>query len=200
MAAATIGLPVLVVCAGLALRRSTRYFALPPLLGVIAGALAALSASGGMATLAFLATVSIVTVPLALACGLVALIAFLNALGPNAVRNAFAGAFALAASVLVFVELDRPGSEPIRQWVGTVGNISGVARDGMVEDRIEVALDDGRRVTATAIRPVTVVSGPFPMPSFPQRLPLEPERVRVNEHRSVITGRVSYRIAGSRGQ
>jgi hypothetical protein len=196
IAAAAIGLPVFVVCAGLALRRKARYFAIPPALGLISGAVAVLTTKGALAPAAFIIAFSIVAVPLAALCGFVALIGAVDARWPNGVRNGLAATFAIVAFLLVLGELDRPGTEPTGQFVGTVRNSSGAMRpDGMVEERMDVALDNGRAVTATAIRQVTAVPGPFPSPRFPERW--EPERVRVNEYRSVITGRSSYTVIGS---
>src|SRR3954465_15502665 len=162
MAAAAIGLPVFAICAGVALRRKTRYFAIPPVLGLISGAIAALTTKVGLAP-AFIMAFSIVTVPLAAVCGVAALIGVVDPRWPNGVRNGLAAMFAIVAVVLVLGELDRPGSEPTGQFIGTVRNSSGTVRaDGRVEDHMDVTLDNGRTVSATAIRPVTVVPGPFP--------------------------------------
>ncbi|MGE5096634.1 MAG: hypothetical protein ACM3SO_15975 [Betaproteobacteria bacterium] len=194
--AAAIGLPVLVICAGLALRRKTRYFAIPPVLGLVSGAIAALTTNGALAPVVFIIAFSIVAVPLAAVCGFVGLMGPVDARWPNGFRNGLLATFAIVAVVLVFGEFDRPGSEPTAQFVGTVRNSSGSMRpDGMVEERMDVALDNGRTVNAKAIRPVTAVPGPFPAPRFPERW--EPERVRVNEYRSLITRRPSYMVVGS---
>ena len=196
MAAAAIGLPVFVACAGLALRRKTRYFAIPLVVGLISGAIAMLMTRGALAPAVFIVAFSIVAVPLAAVCGFVALIGPLDARWPNGVRNGLAATFAIVAVFLMLGELDRPGSEPTGQFFGTVRNSSSTMRsDGMIEERMDVALDNGRTVTAKAIRRVTAVPGPFPVPRFPERW--EPERVRVNEYRSVITGRSSYTVIGS---
>jgi hypothetical protein len=197
IAAAAIGLPVFVVCAGLALRRKTRYFAIPPVLGVICGAVAALT-KVGLALLDFVIAFSIVAVPIAAVCGFVALIEGVDTRWPNAVRNSLAAMFAIVAVLLVLGELDRPGSEPAGQFVGTVRNSSVAMRsDGMVEERMDVALDDGRRVAATAIREAAAAPETFP-PRIPE--PWEPERVRLNEFRSIITGKSSYSVAGVEGR
>lgn len=77
-------------------------------------------------------------------------------------RNAFATVIVLAVIVLSALELDRPTSPSTTQASGTVGNISVHARpDGMVEQRMEVTLDDGRKVMASALRPMQVVQSPF---------------------------------------
>lgn len=70
-----------------------------------------------------------------------------------------------------------------------------VRADGPVEERLGVALDNGRTDTAIAVRDATAAPGFHPSSPFPGRL--EPERVRVNEYRSLITVRSSYRVAGS---
>lgn len=67
----TVGLPVLLLCAGLALRRQTRHFAIPPLLGLIGGAIASLL-PGPFSPLAFVIAFAWVCVPLAFAMGFVA--------------------------------------------------------------------------------------------------------------------------------
>jgi hypothetical protein len=187
MVAAAVGLPVLVACVGFAFRRSTRFFVLPPLLGVVAGAIVALSTGeGGSGRIAFIIVFSIVTVPLAIVAGVVALVGAVDARWPKAVPRGAAAALAIVVLLLAIGELDRPGSEPTRQWTGTVRNQSvAMLGNGMVEDRMEVALDDGRTVKATAIRQATLV--PF-------------ERVRVHEYRSVITGRSSYTATHAPGQ
>jgi hypothetical protein len=198
VAAAAIGLPVFVVCAGLALRRKTRYFAIPPVLGLICGAVAALATKVEPALPVFVIAFSIVAVPIAAVCGFVAFIGRVDTRWPNAVRNSLAAMFAIVAVLLALGELDRPGSEPAGQFVGTVRNSSVAMRsDGMVEERMDVALDDGRRVAATAVRQAAAAPEMFP-PRIPERW--GPERVRLNEFRSIITGRSSYSVAGVEGR
>jgi hypothetical protein len=183
------------VCAGLALRRKTRYFAIPPVLGLICGTVAALT-NVGLALPVFVITLSIVAVPIAAVCGFVALIGGVDTRWPNAVRNSLAAMFAIVAVLLMLGELDRPGSEPTGQFVGTVRSSSVAMRsDGMVEERMDVALDDGRRVAATAIR-----QAPAAPETLPPRIPERWERVRLNEFRSIITGRSSYSVVGVEGR
>ena len=176
-----VGLPVLLVCAGLALRRQTRHFAIPPLLGLFGGAIASML-SGPFSPLAFVIAFALVSVPLAFAMGFVSAVGAIDTRWPNAVRGGFASVIALAVIVLSVSELDRPAAQPTAQFSGTVGNASVRARpDGMVEQRMEVTLEDGRKVMASAFRPMQVAPGAF-------------ERVRVSEYHSVITGRPSYRV------
>ena len=196
IAALAVGLPVLFACVVLASRRKSRYFAFPLVLGLISGGIVSLMPQPLGAPVAFMVGFTIVGVPAAAVCAFVGLIGKADKRWPNGVRDGFAAVFMIASVWLGFNELDRPGGEPTGQFVGTVRNSSGhVGRDGVIENRMDIALDDGRRVNATARHPVVAMPEPFPPPRVPERL--EPERVRVNEYRSFISGRTSYTVVGS---
>jgi hypothetical protein len=118
---------------------------------------------------------------------------------PNAVRNGAAIVLAAAGIWLVLGELDRPGHEPVARWEGTVKGISVAALgNGAAEDHVQIVLSDGRRVTATSLRNATELAMP---PRVPPRLDFGMQRVRVDEYRRVILGRLRCRrFAGAVGQ
>ena len=185
-----LGLPSLVIGGLLALRRRTRYFAIPLVAGLIAGAVAG-ATSPYLPLGVFIAVFGIVAAPLTIICGIVAFIAAADPRWPKVVRNVFAIVLGVAALALVIDHLDRPGAEPTGRFTGQVQNLSSVVRDdGTLEARADVVLDDGRKVHAVSRRPFLPVSAPVFPPVFPERFELP--RVRVDEYRSVISGRRSY--------
>lgn len=198
-AAIFLAIPSLLVAGVLALRRSTRYFVLPLVAGLLAGAAAAALPGPIPAIMSFVIAFGVVAAPLVLVCGLVALIARAERRSPdsNLPRNAFAVVLALVAVALIGEKLDRPAAEPTARFTGVVRNLSVAARDdGMVEDRADVALDDGRSVRAVSIRALRPMAASDVI-TFPARF--EPQRVRVDEYRSVITGRRTYTFTAIEG-
>ena len=188
-----LALPSLLVAGALALRRKTRYFALPLVAGSLVGGAAALLPPWPPA-MSFIVGFGLVAAPLTVLCAVVAAMGWAEARAPNSrwPRNAFAIAFGAVALAIVADWIDRPAIEPSARLAGTIRSSSTTMRDdGFLEERADIALDDGRAIRATSMpfAPKAVASPTF---VFPARLESQARRVRVEEHRAIITGRATY--------
>ena len=183
MVLATFAAPfVLVAEIILAMRRRTRYFAVPLFLGLASGVAMMLRDAQGLRLAVFLAGFGIVALPVGVIFGVVAVFDWLHRISATAVPKVLLVLFALAITGIAVTSLDQPSDAASGEIDAYVTSMSTGVRDGKPYRIAEITLPDGDRETARVAEDGEV--------------PMFTGAARVKAYRRLITRRNVYEVVG----